>query len=89
MIVGDGNSGKTSLLWRIKNPDEKDLPRFIQPFFELDPYRLEDGTFIEFLDTTLFGIHGWKEVRVQTYHGADLFIILCTADRADTLDNVR
>merc|ERR1712203_611872 len=87
IIVGDGNSGKTSLLWRIKNPDEENLPQFSPTVLELGAHRLENGTFIEFVDTA--GQEDFKDVRVQTYHGADLFIILCTADSRYTLDNVR
>ena len=75
------------MLWRIKNPDEEVLPEFSPTVLELGAYRLDDGTFIEFVDTA--GQEDFKDVRVQTYHGADLFIILCTADRTDTLDNVR
>ena len=71
----------------MKNPDKKDLPEFSPTVLELGAYRLDDGTFIEFVDTA--GQEDFKDVRVQTYHGADLFIILCTADRTDTLDNVR
>ena len=75
------------MLWRIKNPDEEVLPEFSPTVLELGAFRLENGTFIEFVDTA--GQEDFKDVRVQTYHGADLFIILCTADRTDTLDNVR
>merc|ERR1712210_108277 len=67
VIVGDGNSGKTSLLWRIKNPDEEVLPEFSPTVLELGAFRLENGTFIEFVDTA--GQEDFKDVRVQTYHG--------------------
>ena len=86
VIVGDGNSGKTSLLWRIKNPDEEELPQFDPTVYELGAYRL-GNTFIEFVDTA--GQEDFASVRIQCYHGADLFIVLCTADRMDTLQNVK
>ena len=74
------------MLWRIKNPDEEVLPHFSPTVLDLGAYRL-DGTFIEFVDTA--GQEEFKEVRVQCYHGADLFIILCTADNRYSLENVR
>ena len=53
---------------------------------ELDGFKIGD-TFIEFVDTA--GQDDYKEVRVQCYHGADLFVILCAADSRYTLDNVK
>ena len=75
------------MLWRIKNLDEEDLPHFSTTVCELSAYRLKDGTFIEFVDTA--GQEAFEYVRVQSYHNADLFIVLCTADNCATLDNVR
>ena len=75
------------MLWRIKNPDEKELPNYSPTVLELAAYRLDDGTFIEFVDTA--GQDDYKDVRVQCYHGADLFIILCAADNRNTLENVK
>ena len=79
-------TGKTTLLWRIKNPDEKELPIYPPTIMEQTAYRL-DSTFIELVDTA--GQDDFKEVRIQCYHGADLFIILCAADNRHSLDNVK
>ena len=84
--MGDGNSGKTSLLWRIKHQDDKELPKFTPTVVGMDGFKIDD-TFIEFVDTA--GQDDYKEVRTKCYTGADLFVILCTADSNDTLHNVR
>ena len=62
------------------------MPIFPPTVVELDGYKIGD-TFIEFVDTA--GQDDYKEVRVQCYHGADLFVILCAADSRNTLDNVK
>ena len=50
-------------------------------------HRLDDDTWIEFVDTA--GQEDFKCIRTQVYHGADLYLILCTADSHPTLDNVK
>ena len=50
VIVGDGNSGKTSLLWRIKNMDVAVMPNFAPTVVAMDGYKIDDA-FIEFVDT--------------------------------------
>ena len=62
------------------------MPIFPPTVVELDGYKIGD-TFIEFVDTA--GQDDYKEVRVQCYNGADLFVILCAADSRYTLDNVK
>merc|ERR1712156_753262 len=86
VIVGDGNSGKTSLLWRVENVDEKELPDFPPTVLEHRAFQLDD-MFIEFVDTA--GQEDFEYLRTQCYDGADLFIILCTADSQHSLQNVR
>ena len=79
-------SGKTSLLWRVENVDEKQLPDFPPTVLEHRAFQLDD-MFIEFVDTA--GQEDFEYLRTQCYDGADLFIILCTADSHHTLQNVR
>merc|ERR1712156_1274595 len=72
VIVGDGNSGKTSLLWRVENVEEKQLPDFPPTVLEHRAFQLDD-MFIEFVDTA--GQEDFEYLRTQCYDGADLFII--------------
>ena len=76
------------MLWRIKNPgDEKVLPNFPPTVLEMGAHRLDDDTWIEFVDTA--GQEDFKCIRTQVYHGADLYLILCAVDSRPTLDNVK
>ena len=79
-------SGKTSLLWRVENVEEKELPDFPPTVLEHRAFQLDD-MFIEFVDTA--GQEDFEYLRTQCYDGADLFIILCTADSQHSLQNVR
>ena len=78
--------GKTSLLWRVENVEEKQLPDFPPTVLEHRAFQLDD-MFIEFVDTA--GQEDFEYLRTQCYDGADLFIILCTADSQHSLQNVR
>ena len=74
------------MLWRVENVDEKQLPDFPPTVLEHRAFQLDD-MFIEFVDTA--GQEDFEYLRTQCYDGADLFIILCTADSQHSLQNVR
>eukprot|EP00092_Neocalanus_flemingeri_P013018 GFUD01014029.1.p1 GENE.GFUD01014029.1~~GFUD01014029.1.p1 ORF type:complete len:185 (+),score=65.91 GFUD01014029.1:83-637(+) len=88
VVVGDSETGKTSLLYRVSNPD-RELPRFPPTIMENQVIKVNiSGVAVELMVWDTAGQEVYDKLRPLSYPGTDVLLLLCTMDKQETLLNM-
>merc|ERR1711935_306065 len=89
VLVGDGLTGKTSLMYRLLHQEEP-LPMFTPTIIENSVVKQDvKGELIELMVWDTAGQEEYAKLRPLAYPNTDVVLILCTVENPETLQSIR
>eukprot|EP00092_Neocalanus_flemingeri_P012023 GFUD01012960.1.p1 GENE.GFUD01012960.1~~GFUD01012960.1.p1 ORF type:complete len:186 (-),score=64.12 GFUD01012960.1:197-754(-) len=89
VLVGDSETGKTSLLFRVSHPD-KELPKFPPTILENQVIKVNIGEVpMELMVWDTAGQEDYDKLRPLSYPKTDVLLLLCSMAKQVTLDNMK